>query len=80
MENATATGRHQAMRRVNPAFIARNHLVEAALLAASERNDLEPFEQLLAVVQHPFEDHPDRQAWMQPPRDDERVMATFCGT
>ncbi len=68
------------MRRANPAFIPRNHLVEAALNAASERNDLEPFESLLAVIQRPFQDHPDRQSWAQPPRDDERVLATFCGT
>ncbi|MEO8313745.1 MAG: protein adenylyltransferase SelO [Pseudomonadota bacterium] len=72
--------RHAAMRRANPTFIPRNHLVEAALTAASDRNDLVPFENLLAVIQQPFQDHSGREAWMQPPRDDERVMATFCGT
>jgi uncharacterized protein YdiU (UPF0061 family) len=72
--------RHSAMRRVNPAFIPRNHLVEFALAAASESNDMAPFESLLAVIQQPFQDHPGRQSWMQPPRDDERVAATFCGT
>jgi uncharacterized protein YdiU (UPF0061 family) len=68
------------MRRANPAFIPRNHLVEAALNAASDRGDLAPFESLLAVIQQPFQDHPGRESWMQPPRDDERVLATFCGT
>ena len=72
--------KHAAMRRVNPAFIPRNHLVEAALNAASERSDMAPFESLLAVIQQPFQDHPGRQSWMLPPRDDERVAATFCGT
>jgi uncharacterized protein YdiU (UPF0061 family) len=71
---------YMAMRGVNPAFIARNHLVEAALAAASERDDMVPFESLLAVLQQPFQDHPGRESWMQPPRDDERVAATFCGT
>jgi serine/tyrosine/threonine adenylyltransferase len=79
-ESGTPAERHMAMCRVNPAFIARNHLVEAALNAASERNDMAPFEDLLAVIQHPFQDHPGREPWLQPPRDDERVMATFCGT
>jgi serine/tyrosine/threonine adenylyltransferase len=79
-DSGSSTERHAAMRLVNPAFIPRNHLVEAALNAASERNDLTPFESLLAVVQQPFRDHPDRPAWMLPPRDDERVLATFCGT
>ncbi len=68
------------MRRVNPQFIPRNHLVEAALNAASHRNDFMPFHDLLGVVQQPFQDHPGRESWMQPPRDDERVLATFCGT
>jgi uncharacterized protein YdiU (UPF0061 family) len=72
--------RHATMRRVNPTFIPRNHLVEAALRAASDGDDLAPFRDLLAVIQLPLQDHPGRESWMQPPRDDERVAATFCGT
>jgi serine/tyrosine/threonine adenylyltransferase len=79
-EPASAADRHAGMRSANPTYIPRNHLVEAALNAASERNDLAPFEHLLAVLQHPFQDHPGRESWMAPPRDDERVLATFCGT
>ncbi|MEO6080970.1 MAG: protein adenylyltransferase SelO [Steroidobacteraceae bacterium] len=80
LEARSPAERHAAMRRENPTFIARNHLVEVALRAASDRGDLTPFENLLAVIRHPFQDHPGREAWMQPPRDDERVLATFCGT
>ncbi|HEY2133520.1 MAG TPA: YdiU family protein, partial [Acetobacteraceae bacterium] len=36
------------MRAANPAFIPRNHLVEAALSAAVERADFQPFEAMLA--------------------------------
>ena len=79
-ETLTPAERHAAMRRTNPAFIPRNHLVEAALTAASERNDLAPFETLLAVVQRPFADHPGHENWMLPPRDDQRIPATYCGT
>jgi serine/tyrosine/threonine adenylyltransferase len=79
-EPASPADRHAAMRSANPTYIPRNHLVEAALNAASERSDLAPFESLLAVIQRPFQDHPGRESWMQPPRDDERVLATFCGT
>ena len=35
--------RAQAMRRANPAFIARNHRVEEALSAAVDHNDYAPF-------------------------------------
>jgi uncharacterized protein YdiU (UPF0061 family) len=67
------------MRAVNPMFIPRNHLVEAALTAA-ERDDYEPFEDLLAVVSRPFEDNPVLARFAVPPREDERVLQTFCGT
>ena len=43
-ESADGQARATAMRRVNPAFIPRNHLVEAALDAAARRQDFQPFE------------------------------------
>jgi serine/tyrosine/threonine adenylyltransferase len=79
-EPQSADARREAMRRVNPAFIPRNHRVEAVLAAASERGDLAPFRTLLAVVQHPFDDQPEHAALIQPPLESERVLATFCGT
>jgi serine/tyrosine/threonine adenylyltransferase len=69
-----------AMRAVNPAFIPRNHLVEAALTAAVERLDFQPFEDLLAVLSRPFDDQPGVAHYATPPRDEERVLQTFCGT
>jgi uncharacterized protein YdiU (UPF0061 family) len=73
-------GRGAAMRAVNPAYIPRNHLVEEALSAAVQRDDLAPFEALLAVLERPFEDQPGRERHALPPRPEERVTATFCGT
>ena len=68
-----------AMRRVNPAFIPRNHRVEAAIEAAL-RGDFAPFEQLHVVLAHPFDDQPAFAGYAEPPQPDERVTATFCGT
>jgi uncharacterized protein YdiU (UPF0061 family) len=69
-----------AMRAVNPAFIPRNHLVEAALAAAVERADFQPFEALMGVLARPFEDDPGLGRYSAPPREEERVLQTFCGT
>ena len=69
-----------AMRAVNPVFIPRNHLVEAALAAAVERGDFRPFEALLGVLGRPFDDDPALEQYATPPREDERVLQTFCGT
>jgi uncharacterized protein YdiU (UPF0061 family) len=64
---------------VNPAFIPRNHRVEAALNAAYA-GDLQPFHRLLGILQRPFEDQPEAAGFEQPPEPSERVHNTFCGT
>jgi len=76
----TATERAANMRQVNPAYIPRNHRVEAALNAASEHGDFEPFKRLLAILQNPFEEQPDAAGYELPAAPEERVFHTFCGT
>jgi uncharacterized protein YdiU (UPF0061 family) len=66
-ENAAPEERAQAMRRVNPAFIPRNHRVEEALSAATERDDYEPFETMLKILARPFDDQPEFATYMEPP-------------
>jgi uncharacterized protein YdiU (UPF0061 family) len=72
--------RPRSMRRVNPAFIPRNHRVEQIIAAATERADLAPFEQLLKVLSQPYQEQPGFEAYAAPPRPEERVLRTFCGT
>jgi uncharacterized protein YdiU (UPF0061 family) len=79
-ENLSEDMRTAAMRRTNPAFIPRNHMVEEAILAAAEHQDYKPFEDLLKVVSHPFEDRADLARYAQPARPEECVQQTFCGT
>ncbi len=80
LEDRDPAARADAMRAVNPAFIPRNHLVEEALTAAVESGDLAPFEKLLAVLARPFDDQPDVPEYALPPRPEQVVRATFCGT
>ena len=79
-DSQSAAERAAGMRRVNPAFIPRNHRVEAALSAASEHSDLQPFRRILGVLQHPYDDQPEAAEFTLPPEPSERVMHTFCGT
>ena len=65
---------------VNPAFIPRNHRIEAVITAAVEREDFAPFEELLAVLSNPYEDQPAFVDYASPPEPHERVQQTFCGT
>jgi serine/tyrosine/threonine adenylyltransferase len=71
--------RAAAMRAVNPAVIPRNHVVEAALNAAVERQDFAPFEELVEVLSRPYEDRPGFESYTAPPGPSERVFRTFCG-
>ncbi len=79
-EPMPAAERAAAMRLANPAFIPRNHLVEAAIEAASQRQDFQPFEELLDVVSRPYEERPGLERYATPARPDECVLQTFCGT
>lgn len=72
--------RAAAMRRVNPAFIPRNHRVEAALESAVRDDDLAPFERLLAVLSRPYESQPEAAEFMAPPAAPDPHYRTFCGT
>jgi uncharacterized protein YdiU (UPF0061 family) len=80
MEKVSASDRAAAMKWVNPMFVPRNHLVEGAIEAAVERQDLQPFNALMDVVVRPYEDRPDMLRYAQPARPEELVTATFCGT
>jgi uncharacterized protein YdiU (UPF0061 family) len=79
-EPQSAEERRAAMRAVNPAFIPRNHRIEAVIQAAVGNDDYAPFEELLTVLARPFEDRPGFAAYADPPKPEERVCQTFCGT
>ncbi len=79
-EAGNAGTRRALMRAANPLYIARNHLVEEALAAATASGDLRPFDELVAVLQHPFDEQPGKERFATPPRADQIVHATFCGT
>jgi len=79
-EPQTPAERREAMRKVNPAFIPRNHRIEAIITAAVENDDFVPFETLNAVLARPYDDQPEFAAYAEPPQPEERVLQTFCGT
>ncbi|HEX4650356.1 MAG TPA: YdiU family protein [Granulicella sp.] len=79
-ESLSEQARAAQMRMVNPAYIPRNHIVEEALDAAAARQDFQPFEELLDVVSHPFDDRPNLERYAKPARPEECIRHTFCGT
>jgi uncharacterized protein YdiU (UPF0061 family) len=68
-----------AMDRVNPVYIPRNHLVEEALTAATE-GDLDPLQRLLDAVTRPYDERPGLERYAAPAPQDFGTYRTFCGT
>ncbi|MBI3197278.1 MAG: YdiU family protein [Rhodospirillales bacterium] len=72
--------RRAAMHAANPIYIPRNHRVEAVLAAAIEHDDYAPFEEMMTVLAHPFDERPEFAAYAEPPTGDQSGYKTFCGT
>jgi uncharacterized protein YdiU (UPF0061 family) len=79
-EPQSGVERQTAMRAANPAFIPRNHRVEAVIAAAVASDDYGPFEEILTVLSKPYDDQPAFANYADPPQPHERVCQTFCGT
>ena len=67
------------MARTNPAYIPRNHRIEAAILAAVG-GDHAPFHRLNALLARPFDAQPGAEAYALAPDPEEEVRRTYCGT
>jgi uncharacterized protein YdiU (UPF0061 family) len=79
LDPQTPAVRAETMRLANPEFIPRNHRVEAALHAATA-GDMQPFQELLGILQRPYERQPNAAEYAQPPAPSAQKYKTFCGT
>jgi len=79
-EPTDAATRRSAMLAVNPAYIPRNHRVEAVIRAAVDNNDFAPLHELVTVLSKPYDAQPAFAQYADPPAAHERVLQTFCGT
>ena len=78
--NQAGVERRASMLATNPAYIPRNHQVQAVIEAAVERADYLPFERLLDAVSSPYTEHLGLEQYLVPATPKQRVTETFCGT
>lgn len=78
-DGRTAEERQAAMETVNPALIPRNHRIEEAIQAATY-GDFSFFDRLNAALEKPYAEIAEFADYQVPPKPDERVERTFCGT
>ena len=73
--------RVELMHQANPAVIPRNDSIEQAVEAAMmDQEDYVPFAKLLEVLSSPYEELEGLREYMVPPKPEEHVLHTFCGT
>jgi len=72
--------RQTSMYRANPAFIPRNHLIAAAIDRAVNEDDFAAFNRLADLLEKPLTFEPGLASFATPPRPEEIVSKTFCGT
>jgi uncharacterized protein YdiU (UPF0061 family) len=80
LESVDDNERQQNMQSINPLYIPRNHQVEAAIRAAEDHNDFSVFHALYDVLQKPYEQQQGKESYSLPPKPEEIVHQTFCGT
>jgi serine/tyrosine/threonine adenylyltransferase len=67
------------MRAANPILIPRNHRVEQAIQSAYD-GDFVPAQRLVDALASPYEEQDEYADLEMPPRPEEVVRETFCGT
>ena len=79
LNNNSKENSFKIMSKVNPLVIPRNHLVEKSLKYAIEMNDLSKVNELLKILQRPYERFPATSTYQSTPFPDESYK-TYCGT
>ena len=69
----------QVMLATNPKFVLRNHLAELAIQSAKKK-DFTPIASLLAVLETPFDEHPDFEHFADFPPDWAHSIEISCSS
>ena len=68
------------LKKTNPSVIPRNHVVENVINMAVYKNDFTKFEELISLLENPYDDYYNKQYFVDPPKENEDIKNTFCGT
>ncbi len=78
-ESRSDEARREAMLRINPAYVLKNHMLADAIEAA-EKKDFALFDALFRIAKAPFEEHEGFEAWAQPTPQDRRNTRLSCSS
>ncbi|HWP19825.1 MAG TPA: YdiU family protein [Burkholderiaceae bacterium] len=78
-EGSVDAERRERMKRVNPKYILRNHLAEVAIRRAKE-GDFDEVGRLLRVLERPYDDQPQHEAYAGFPPDWASQIEVSCSS
>lgn len=78
-ENSIDAERKHAMDQVNPKYVLRNYLAQIAIDKASNK-DFSEVEHLLQLLQHPFDEQPEHEAYAALPPDWAAGIEVSCSS
>ncbi|MBN8536851.1 MAG: YdiU family protein [Deltaproteobacteria bacterium] len=80
LTNKSVLEKSNEMKRVNPCYIPRNHLVEEAIESAVYKKDLNHFFKLWEVLKTPFNEGVGFERYEKAPEKIDPHYRTYCGT
>ncbi len=78
-EGRPAAVRQEAMKSVNPKYVLRNYLAEIAIQKAQQK-DFSEVARLLRVLEHPFDEQPEHEAYAALPPDWAGGLEVSCSS
>ena len=68
------------MKKVNPVYVPRNHILEKIIKEAVENEKFSLMNDLLDIIKNPFNEKKNKKYFSLPPSSNQIVRNTFCGT
>ena len=80
IEETDVRQRRRAMENVNPKYVLRNWMAEVAIRKARDEMDYSEIDQLTGLLNRPFDEQPEFQAYAEPPPDWAAGLAVSCSS
>jgi len=79
-ENSNDAQRAERMKQINPKFILRNYMAEIAIRKAEDEQDYSEIDKLMTLLQTPFAEHPEHEAYAGFPPDWADNISVSCSS
>ena len=68
------------LKKTNPLIIPRNHVVEKIINEVINDNDFKKLDEFMCLLENPYNEYYGKENYINPPKDNEDIKNTFCGT